>query len=98
MRFKLISRCLLFAGLSVSLTSGELWLKSALAQHHKTQIIFSSTRDRNPQIYVMDSDGTNHRRLAANQAENYRPACTSLPTGRRLRSFPTEMVGCIRST
>ena len=61
-------------GLTVMLLSGEPLLKSALAQHHKTQIIFSSTRDRNPQIYVMDSDGTNHRRLAANQAENYRPA------------------------
>ena len=60
-------------GLTVLLVSGELWLKSALAQHHKTQIIFSSTRDRNPQIYVMDSDGTNHRRLAANQGENFRP-------------------------
>ena len=61
-------------GLTVLLVSGELWLKSAPAEHHKTQIIFWSTRDRNNQIYVMDSDGTNRRRLAANQAENFRPA------------------------
>ena len=74
MRFKLIGRCLLFAVLCVCLTSGELWLKNGLAEHHKPQIVFSSTRDGNPEIYVMDSDGANHRRLTANQAENYRPA------------------------
>ena len=49
-------------GLTVMLLSEEPWLKSALAEHHKTQIIFWSTRDRNNQIYVMDSDGTNSRR------------------------------------
>ena len=70
-------------GLTVMLLSGEPLLKSALAERHKSQIIFWSTRDRNNQIYVMDGDGTNRRRLAANQAENFRPAWS--PDG-----FPTE--------
>ena len=48
MRFKLIPRFLLFAGLCVCLTSGELWLKYALATHHKPQIVFHSKRDGNP--------------------------------------------------
>ena len=74
MRFKLISGCLLFSGLCICLTSAEMWLKNARAEHHKPQIVFHSTRDGNPEIYVMDSDGTNQRRLTANQADNYRPA------------------------
>ena len=74
MRFKLIPECLLFVGLCVCLTSGELWLKNGRAAHHKPQIVFSSTRDGNPEIYVMDSDGKNHRRLTANQEANFRPA------------------------
>ena len=74
MRFKLISGCLLFSGLCICLTSAEMWLKNARAEHHKPQIVFYSTRDGNPEIYVMDSDGTNQRRLTANQADNYRPA------------------------
>ena len=74
MRFKLIPGCLLFAGLCVCLANGGLWLKNARAEHHKPQIVFHSTRDGNPEIYVMDSDGTNQRRLTANQADNYRPA------------------------
>ena len=74
MRFELTPRSILFAVLCVCLTSGELWLRTALAAHHNSQIVFSSTRDGKSEIYVMDSDGKNHRRLTANQEYNFRPA------------------------
>ena len=62
MRFKLIPRCPLFAGLCVCLTSGELWLRHGLAAQ-KLRIAFSSTRDGNSEIYVMDADGGNQEKL-----------------------------------
>ena len=73
MRFKSIPRCLLFAGLCVCLTSGELWLRDGFAVQ-KSQIVFCSTRDGNSEIYVMDSDGGNQKRLTANQADDGSPA------------------------
>ena len=73
MRFSLIPRFLLFAGLCVCLTNGELWLRNALAAQ-KPQIVFNSTRDGNSEIYVMDSDGGNQKRLTANQAYDGQPA------------------------
>ena len=56
MLFKLILGCLLFTGLCVCLTSGELWLRNGLAAQ-KSQIVFRSTRDGNSEIYAMDGDG-----------------------------------------
>ena len=81
MRFKLILGHLLFAGLFVCLTSGELWLRSGLAAQ-KSQIVFRSTRDGNPEIYVMDSDEGNQKRLTANQAEDTKPAWS--PDGQQI--------------
>ena len=58
MQFKLIARFLLFAVLCVCLTSEELWLKNALASNIG-RIVFTSVRDGNFEIYVMDADGGN---------------------------------------
>ena len=62
MRFKLIHKFLQLAGMCVCLTSGETWLRIALAAN-KAQIVFTSSRDGNSEIYVMDSDGRKQKRL-----------------------------------
>ena len=93
MRFKLTPRFLLFAGLCVCLTSGELWLRHALAAQ-KSQIVFTSTRDGNPEIYVMDSDGTNQKRLTENQAENWRPAWS--PDGTKIAFVSNQNGGFVQ--
>ncbi len=73
MRFKLIARFILFAGLGVCLTIGELWLRNTLASN-TGQIVFTSRRDGNLEIYMMDSDGTNQKRLTAVQGDDLFPA------------------------
>ena len=72
MRFKRIPRCLLFAGLCVCLTSGELWLKNALASN-TGRIVFTSLRDGNAEIYVMDAGGRNQENLTNNPAYDGHP-------------------------
>ena len=72
MRFKRIPRCLLFAVLCVCLTSGELWLKNALASN-TGRIVFTSLRDGNAEIYVMDVHGRNQENLANHPAYDYSP-------------------------
>ena len=72
MRFKLIARCLLFAGLCVCLMSGEPWLKNALASN-TGRIVFTSFRDGNFEIYVMDADGGNQKNLTNHPADDRQP-------------------------
>ena len=72
MRIKLIARFILFAGLCVCLTSGKLWLKSALASN-TGRIVFTSGRDGNAEIYVMDADGGNQENLTNNPAYDGQP-------------------------
>ena len=67
MRFRLAARYLMFAGLSVWLMSGELWLSNALASN-TGRIVFTSRRDGNNEIYVMDADGGNQENLTNNAA------------------------------
>ena len=67
MRFKLIAGCLLFAGLCVCATNEELLLKNALASN-TGRIVFTSFRDGNPEIYVMDADGGNQENLTNHPA------------------------------
>ena len=62
MRFRLTPRSMLFAVLCICLTSEELWLKNALA-FDTGRIVFTSLRDGNPEIYVMDADGNNREKL-----------------------------------
>ena len=48
----------------------------------QAQIIFVSQRDRNAEIYVMDADGGNQRRLTNNPASDYAPSWS--PDGKRI--------------
>ena len=72
MRFKLAPRSMLFAGLCVCLTSEELWLKNGLA-FNTGQIVFTSRRDGDNEIYVMDADGGNQENLTNHPAHDSAP-------------------------
>ncbi len=48
----------------------------------QAQIAFVSRRDGNPEIYVMDADGKNQRRLTNNLARDYEPSWS--PDGKRI--------------
>ena len=72
MRLNLTPRCLLFAGLSVWLMSGELWLRNALASN-TARVVFTSLRDGNLEIYVMDADGGNQENLTNHPAYDAQP-------------------------
>ena len=72
MRFKLTPRFILFAGLCVFLTSEELWLRQELAAQ-KSRVVFTSRRDANNEIYVMDADGGNQENLTNNPAYDADP-------------------------
>ena len=67
MRFKLTPRFMLFTVLCVCLTGEELWLKNAPASY-TGRIVFTSFRDGNAEIYVMDAHGRNQERLTNHRA------------------------------
>ena len=73
MRFKLIPRSLLMAGLCVCLTSGELWLRHGFAAQ-KSRIVFATLRFDNWEIYVMDADGGNQENLTNHPVDDMDPA------------------------
>ena len=68
----LIPRCLLFAVLCVCLTSEELVLRHALAVN-TGRIVFTSLRDGNAEIYVMDAGGGNQENLTNHPAYDGEP-------------------------
>ncbi len=67
MRFKPTPRLMLFTLLCVCLTSEELWLKIAHPSN-TARIAFTSLRDGNAEIYVMDADGGNQVNLTNHPA------------------------------
>ena len=67
MRFKLTPRFILFSALCIWLTSEELWLKNTLASN-TDRIVFTSLRDGNAEIYVMDANGGNQENLTNHPA------------------------------
>ena len=66
-------RLLSFVGLFIFLLIGAMCARTALASHHKAQIAFTSIRDGNLEIYVMDADGKNQRRLTHHPADDGLP-------------------------
>ena len=70
------SNCTLlyFTGFLVFLLSVTMFWKTAFASHHKAQITFTSTRDGNTEIYVMDADGNNQVRLTNHPEHDYQPS------------------------
>jgi len=55
---------------------------TVLASHHKAQIAFSSTRDGNLEIYVMNADGNNQIRLTNHPEADFQPSWS--PDGSRI--------------
>ena len=72
MRIKLIARFILFAILCVCVTSEELWLRNALASN-TARVVFTSLRDGNLEIYVMDANGGNQENLTNHPAYDAQP-------------------------
>ena len=81
MRYNLTPRFLLLAVLCVCLTAAEQWLKIALASN-TGRIVFTSLRDGNTEIYVMDADGGNQENLTNHPADDRDPDWS--PDGRKI--------------
>ena len=73
---------LYFTGFLVILLSVTMFWKTAFASHHKAQITFTSTRDGNPEIYIMDADGENQIRLTRHPEEDKMPSWS--PDGKKI--------------
>ena len=73
---------LYFTGILVFLLGGAMSGRTVLASHHKPQIAFGSTRDGNPEIYVMDADGNNQIRLTYHWEMDIQPSWS--PDGSRI--------------
>ncbi len=72
MRVRLTLRFLLFAMLCIGLMSEEIRLRNTLASN-TGRIVFTSVRDDNSEIYVMDADGGNEENLTNNPAYDAQP-------------------------
>ncbi len=72
MRYYLMPRWLLLAGLCVCLTSVDMLLGEGHSAPN-SRIVFTSTRHRNADIFVMDADGGNQERLTDKNAGDVHP-------------------------
>ena len=80
----------------VVLLSGVVILTNPSAQESELgQIVFHSDRDGNNEIYIMDADGNNQRRLTNNGASDEQPTWSA--SGQEIPSSPNEM-GTKKST
>ena len=77
-----MNKRLFFTGLFVILSTEAMFARISLASHHKAQIAFTSTRDGNREIYVMDADGNNQIRLTNHPEEDSSPSWS--PDGARI--------------
>jgi len=72
--------------LSVAALVISLFIQTILAENgyafRRTKIAFSSARDGNLEIYVMDGDGSNQRRVTVNPARDESPAWS--PDGKKI--------------
>ena len=93
MRIKLLSGCLPLAVLCVCLTSEELWLKNALA-FNTGRIVFTSRRDDNNEIYVMNADGGNQENLTNHPAYDGYPDWS--PDGTKIAFVSSRDGGAIQ--
>ena len=82
MRFKPMEKLLFFMALSTFLESGGLLVGTGFTSHHKPQIAFTSGRDGNAEIYVMDADGKDQRRLTHHPADDSLPSWS--PDGQKI--------------
>ena len=82
MRLNPIDRLLFPMVLSTFLVSGGLLEGTGYAAHHKPQIAFTSARDGNAEIYVMDADGKNQRRLTNHPTGDFHPSWS--PDGKKI--------------
>ena len=73
---------LYFTGFLIFLLSETMFGRTVLASHHKPQIVFGSTRDGNPEIYLMDAEGTNQIRLTNHPTWDIQPSWS--PDGGRI--------------
>lgn len=81
MRLVRTSKLLLCTGLSLSLLGSGLLQKVSVACN-EGRIVFTSNRDGNQEIYVMDSDGKNQKRLTRNPKYDTHPSWS--PDGQKI--------------
>ena len=77
-----MNKRLYFAAFLIFLLSEMIFGRTALASHHLPQIAFTSTRDGNPEIYVMDADGKNQIRLTNHPIGSSAPSWS--PDGKKI--------------
>lgn len=77
-----MNKRLVFTGFFTLLVIVVMSGRTALASHHKAQIAFTSTRDGNPEIYVMDADGEKQIRLTRHPQEDKMPSWS--PDGKKI--------------
>ena len=91
MKFK--HEVLLLMGLCLMFASAEPLLTNCVASN-RPQIVFVSERGGNADIYVMDPDGKNQRRVTAHSAEDGHPSWS--PDGRKIAFVSNRNEGYIQ--